>query len=928
MTLRLRRLLVLFCLVGTAAAQQTTATFTSTTTQINLVMTPGSSASQTVIVQCSTNTLNEVTTSESTQSGGNWLSAPPAVLGSGFFMVPVFAIATGLGPGTYSGTVVIGSHFTTATLSIPVVLTVTPPVLMSVSPGALVFNAPAMSNAGLQQTLTISASAPSDAGVLWKAAPSTTSGGNWLLGTANGQTYPPGTPGVGYSMTVGAVAGSLSAGTYTGAITITAPGASNSPLTVPVTLNVTGVPLTLSSFSPSGVVAGAASFTLLVSGSGFVGGSSVLWNGMALPASYNANTGQLSTTVPASLVSTPGNVTVTIQNPGGSVSNALTFTVQKPMLFGVTPMSTTAGGPAFTLSALGFGFESGSNVLWNGSALTSSYDSTSNGSQLSATVPASLIASSGNATLSVINPDGVTSNSLIFTINPAAPVLTSMFPLGVLAASGAFTLTVNGTGFLNGSRVLWNGTPLMTTYASGSQLTATVPAGDAASQGSASVSIQNPSGVTSSALTLVIYPAAPVLTGVSPSSITAGGPPFTLTLSGSGFLSGVSVLWNGTTLATTYVSASQLTAVVPSTLIASAGTADIHVLNPGQVSSNIIAVYINSPGALTIVTPPQLPPGMVGLGYSMSLTAMGGQGPYEGWSVAAGSQLPPGFVLTPGVTTSTAGLNGRPTTAGIFTFTLEVTDGSGAIATEQFSLAITGAIDSNGIANAASYSNEGISPGEIVTIFGTYAGPSKLVGLELNAQGYVSTNLGGLEVLFNGMPAPLIYSMAGQVSCVVPYEVSAGSFAQLQVMYQGQLTVSTQVNVVAAVPGVFTADASGKGQGAILNQDGSVNSANNPAARGSIVSVYATGEGQTKPAGVDGRPDPSPAPLPVAQPVMARVGSSDAMVVYAGGAPGLVAGVFQVNVQIPHGVTPGSAVPIVISVGGTNSQANVTVAVE
>jgi uncharacterized protein (TIGR03437 family) len=61
---------------------------------------------------------------------------------------------------------------------------------------------------------------------------------------------------------------------------------------------------------------------------------------------------------------------------------------------------------------------------------------------------------------------------------------------------------------------------------------------------------------------------------------------------------------------------------------------------------------------------------------------------------------------------------------------------------------------------------------------------------------------------------------------------------------------------------------------------------------------------------------------------MARVGSSDAMVVYAGGAPGLVAGVFQVNVQIPHGVTPGSAVPIVISVGGINSQANVTVAVE
>jgi uncharacterized protein (TIGR03437 family) len=128
------------------------------------------------------------------------------------------------------------------------------------------------------------------------------------------------------------------------------------------------------------------------------------------------------------------------------------------------------------------------------------------------------------------------------------------------------------------------------------------------------------------------------------------------------------------------------------------------------------------------------------------------------------------------------------------------------------------------------------------------------------------------------------------------------------------------------LPGVFTLDASGHGPGAIDNQDGTVNSANNPAAVGYYVFVYATGEGQTNPAGVDGKPAVPPAPMPVAQPVTATVGGLSALVQYAGGAPGFV-GTLQVNVQIPEGVTAGSAVPIVISIGGQDSQANVTLAV-
>jgi uncharacterized protein (TIGR03437 family) len=267
---------------------------------------------------------------------------------------------------------------------------------------------------------------------------------------------------------------------------------------------------------------------------------------------------------------------------------------------------------------------------------------------------------------------------------------------------------------------------------------------------------------------------------------------------------------------------------------------------------------------------------------------------------------------------------------GTFTFTLQVTDSANAVATKQFSLTISGGtttLATNGIVNAASYVGGMVSPGEIVTIFGSFPGPATLISLQLNTQGYVSTSLSGMEVLFDGVQAPMIYASAGQVSCVVPYEVSGETATQVQVSYQGQLSNSVAEPVASVAPGVFTVSASGSGPGAIVNQDGTVNSASNPAALGSIVLVYATGEGQTNPAGVDGQPDAPPLPQPITQPVTATVGGVAASVEYAGGVSGLVAGVLQVNVQIPQGISTGNAVPIVLTIGGNTSQAKVTVAI-
>jgi uncharacterized protein (TIGR03437 family) len=140
-------------------------------------------------------------------------------------------------------------------------------------------------------------------------------------------------------------------------------------------------------------------------------------------------------------------------------------------------------------------------------------------------------------------------------------------------------------------------------------------------------------------------------------------------------------------------------------------------------------------------------------------------------------------------------------------------------------------------------------------------------------------------------------------------------------------TAAWVLPIAASAPGVFTVDATGTGQGAVVNQDGTVNGVANPAARGSVISIYATGEGQTSPAGVTGSVTQSNAKAPVL-PVTVNIGGFGASVQYAGSAPGEVAGLLQVNAVVPQGVGLGPVVPVTVSVGGIASQAGVTIAVK
>ena len=232
------------------------------------------------------------------------------------------------------------------------------------------------------------------------------------------------------------------------------------------------------------------------------------------------------------------------------------------------------------------------------------------------------------------------------------------------------------------------------------------------------------------------------------------------------------------------------------------------------------------------------------------------------------------------------------------------------------------------ITNAASFVGGGVAPGEMVTFFGTLLGPTQPAGLVIGPDGRVATLVAGTQVLFDNTPAPIIAASSTQTTVIVPYDVDGKTSVNVVIVFQGSESDPVSIPVMDTWPGIFAANATGSGQGAILNQDGSINSPQNPADRGSVISIFITGAGQTIPMGDEGAlNDPDNLPQPIA-PVNVRIGGADGMVEFVGGGPGQVAGFIQINVRINANITPGSAVPIEVEVGGIPAQTTITVAVQ
>jgi uncharacterized protein (TIGR03437 family) len=304
--------------------------------------------------------------------------------------------------------------------------------------------------------------------------------------------------------------------------------------------------------------------------------------------------------------------------------------------------------------------------------------------------------------------------------------------------------------------------------------------------------------------------------------------------------------------------------------------------------------------------PSAAPPGYVVSGYAQLLTVAAPDGSIlQTTYIPGGNNLGSPIIATgPNSTVfvaATAGPGFAPTQAGPFP-----AGSSGGNFLTSFSPnagAPTYSLDCMG--SSASLATGAIAPGEIVTLFGNGLGPQQGVQPQATVQSPYPTQAANVEVTFDGTPAPLLWVQDVQINAVAPWSLTPGQTTQVCVSYNGVPTNCLAWPVVQTVPAVFTVDGT---YAAALNQDGTLNSANNPAAVGSIVSVWATGLGPIAPPQADGTLIGLPLPnnvlavgvtasygLGIPYPVPENVPFA---VSYAGPAPDLVAGASQINFQV------------------------------
>jgi uncharacterized protein (TIGR03437 family) len=274
----------------------------------------------------------------------------------------------------------------------------------------------------------------------------------------------------------------------------------------------------------------------------------------------------------------------------------------------------------------------------------------------------------------------------------------------------------------------------------------------------------------------------------------------------------------------------------------------------------------------------------------------------------------------------TATINSGGLAPNTYIGTVIITPVSGAALTVTITLIVTPPPPSlTNVENGASFTAGAVAPGEIVLLVGSLLGPATQTAFHITQSGRLDTTLAGTQAFFNGFAAPLISTSAGRILAIVPYEVAGNSVVSVFVTNLGVRSNTIALPVADTAPGILMLDATG--QGVILNEDGSFNSIQNGAEPESVVSILATGEGQTRPPGVDGVITGNAPPTPRAE-VTAQIAGQDAKVTSASGVPGAPAGIFRVNVTVPAGVPRGTSVPVVVSVGNASSQSGVTLAIK
>ena len=386
-----------------------------------------------------------------------------------------------------------------------------------------------------------------------------------------------------------------------------------------------------------------------------------------------------------------------------------------PILRSISPTSVPAGSSQ-TVTLTGNNFFSDSQVLFNGNHRPTTFLS---GTQLSVQLTGADLANPGPQALTVSNSEdgGWVSGVANLTVLATAPILTSISPASAVAGSGPITLTATGSNFTTTSMVQVNGANRSTSFVSSTQLTATLTAGDLANAGSLSITVTMASSGTSAPLTFTVNNPVPSLASISPSTAAAGGAAFTLTVSGSNFVNGSVVQVNGSSRSTAFVSGTQLSASIPASDIASAGTLSITVVNPapGGGASAALPLVVNNPApSLTSISP---------------TSAVVGSGPIT--LTATGSNFTPSSVVqVNGASRSTSFVSGAQLTA---TLTAADLSNAGFLSITVASSGGTSAPLTFTVKNPAP-SVSSVSPNPAISLLGGYT-------LTVNGSGFVRSSV-------------------------------------------------------------------------------------------------------------------------------------------------------------------------------------------
>jgi uncharacterized protein (TIGR03437 family) len=819
---------------------------------------------------------------------------------------------TGLPIGTYSAYINVQTQnysVNNGLIQVPVTLSVTSSTggggnTTIAAPSSLAFAYQSGTGTPYQQYITI---APSGQ---YSVSVSTSNGQGWLNASQSSGIG----PGI---IAISTNPGGLSPGTYNGTVSITTPSGSQ---TVNVTLQVTAntvllvnAPGTLNISTTASSGTQSPAFQILAS------------DGTAVGVTLTSNTSWI--TIPGGTsVTTPSTVTIQI-NPStlcnGINSGTITATgtaANSPVTIPVTVLisgasSNCSGGGGsgpltLTPTSLPFSAAVGSGLLQQTLAISSStstfttvtYSSTGNWLSIasivsgqSIAVPQTLVVYASPGSL----PQNTYSGTITFTTNgQAQSVPVTLF----LGTSGGGTITVSPTA-VSFAPAAGTTTPSTQNISVNGTTAANVTVtynGATTNSGGSWLSAQTTGGVTLTAGQTITTPTNIIIVA-SPTGLAAG------TYNGSVLLTPIGGAQ--VSIPVTFTIASQATvSATPTSLTFS--------YQAGGTAPSAQSVQVTGSGSAAL---------------TFSATASS-TGTWLSVSPAAGT--------TPA--TLSVSVNPSSLTAGTYNGTVVVagTGSATGSTTINVTLTVTAPLPTiTSIGNAASYAGGSISPGEIITIFGTALGPNPPVQSPTvdPTTGLVSTTLGNVQVLVGGIAAPMLYVSATQVSAVVPYEIARQAFGtSILVKFLGQTSNAISVNVSPSVPGIFSQNASGTGPAAVLNQDFSGNGPNNPAARGSTISIYLTGEGQTSPAGVTGsvtcsshNPCSSVSQIPVPLlPVAVRIDNQPAAITFAGNAPTFVAGLMQLNAVIPTTVPDTGAVPLQVTIGSVNSQTGITVFVK